>query len=51
MGKVGTNYPGRDYIALVFVFLGIIICPFKKLALSDQAQFTLQLTASLSDLV
>jgi hypothetical protein len=39
---------GLDYIAYVFVFLGIIIIyRLYKLTLSDQAQVTLQLTASL----
>jgi hypothetical protein len=28
MGKAGTNYPGPDYNAHVFVFLGSIICRF-----------------------
>jgi hypothetical protein len=44
--------PGPDYVAYVFLFLcSIIICRLYKLALSDQAQVTLQLTVSLSDLV
>jgi hypothetical protein len=44
--------PGPDNIAYVFVFLGsVIICQVYKLTLSDQAQVTLQLTVSLSDLV
>jgi len=41
-----------DYVVYVFVFLdGIIVFRLYKLALSDQAQFTLQLRVSLFDLV
>jgi hypothetical protein len=44
--------PGPDYVVHVFVFLSsIIICRLYKLTLSDQARITLQLRASLSDLV
>jgi hypothetical protein len=43
--------PGPDYLAYVFVFLGsIIICRFYKLTHLDQAQVTLQLRVSLSDI-
>jgi hypothetical protein len=43
---------GPGYIAYVFVFLGsIIICRRYRLTLSDQAQVTLKLGVSLSDLV
>jgi hypothetical protein len=39
--------PGSDYVAYVFVFIGIIIiCRLYKLTLSDQAQVTLQLRVS-----
>jgi hypothetical protein len=54
LGKAGTNYRGPEFdnVAYVSAFLGsIIICRLYKLALSDQAQVTLQLTVSLSDLV
>jgi hypothetical protein len=43
--------PGADGIAYVFVFPGSIICRRYKLPLSDQAQVTLKLTVSLSDLM
>jgi len=46
-GKSGT-----DCFAYVFVFFdSIIIFPLYKLTLSDQAQFTLQLRVTPSDLV
>ena len=57
----GTNYPGHgdseegpesDYFVHVFIFLGsIIICRLYTLHLSNQAQVTPKLKASLSDLV
>jgi len=51
-GRSGYTLPGPDYVACVFVFPdGIIICRFYKLTLSDQAQVTLQLRVSLSNLV
>jgi hypothetical protein len=44
--------PGPEFVAYVFVFLGsIIICRLYKLTLSDQAQVTLQLRVSRSDLM
>jgi hypothetical protein len=44
--------PGPDCVAYVFVVLGgIIICRLYKLTLPGQAQATLQVTVSLSDLV
>jgi hypothetical protein len=44
--------PGPNYVAYGFIFLdGIIVCPLYKLTLSDQAQVTLQLRVSLSDLL
>jgi hypothetical protein len=52
--ETSTNYRGSgpDYIAYVFIFLGsTIICLLYKLTLSAQDQVTLQLTASLSDIV
>jgi hypothetical protein len=52
--QAGTNYwaPGPENVAILLVFFGIIII-FHGYTLtpSRQAQFTLQLTASLSDLV
>jgi hypothetical protein len=46
------KFPGPDYFAHVFAFLGsIIICRLYKLTLSRQAEVTLQLKVSLSDLV
>jgi hypothetical protein len=43
---------GPHYVAYVFVFLGsIIICQLYKLTLAAQAQVTLQLRVSCSDLV
>jgi len=48
----GYTLPGPDYVAYVFVFSDdIIICRLYKLTLSDQAQVTLQLRVSLSNLV
>ena len=52
----GPDSPERDpdpeYVTHVFVFLGsIIICRLYKLTISDQAQVTVQLRVSLSDLV
>jgi hypothetical protein len=54
--EIGPGSPeeglGSDYVAYVFVFLSsIIIYWMYKLTLSDQAQITLQLTVSFSDLV
>ena len=44
--------PGLRLCCICFIFLGsVIICRLYKLALSDPAQVTLQLTVSLSDLV
>jgi hypothetical protein len=44
--------PGLDYVAFVFVSLGIVIIrPSCKLTLSDQAQITLQIQVSLSDTI
>ena len=44
--------PGASYVSYVFVFLGsIIICLLDKLALSHQAQVTIQHRVSLSNLV
>jgi hypothetical protein len=50
---LGTGGPeGRPTSGYAFVFLGsIIICRVYKLTLSDQAQLTLQLTVTLSDLM
>ena len=43
---------GPNYVAYVFAFLrGTIICVLYKITLSDEAQVTLQLRISLSDLV
>jgi len=53
-GVSGTNFrgPWPDYVACVFVFLGnIITCRLCKLTPLDQAQVTLQLRVSLSDVV
>jgi hypothetical protein len=44
--------PGANYVAYVSVFLrSIIICGPYKLTLPDQAQVTMRLTLSISDLV
>ena len=44
--------PGPKYVTFVFVFVGgIITCQLYKLTLSGHAQFTLQLTVCLSNLV
>jgi hypothetical protein len=44
--------PGPNYVTFVFVFVsGIITCQLYKLTLSSHAQFTLQLTVCLSNLV
>jgi hypothetical protein len=43
--------PGPDNVAYVAFLGSIIVCRLYKLTLSDQAQVTLQLTVSLSDLV
>ena len=49
---LGHSGPGTDCVVYVFVFLnGIIVFRLYKLALSDQAQVTLQLRVSLFDLV
>jgi len=42
---------GPVNVAYVYVFLGSIICRLYKLTPSDQAQVTLQVKVSLSDLV
>jgi hypothetical protein len=44
--------PAPKHVEYVCVFLGsVIICQLYKLALSDQAEVTLQLKVNLSDLV
>jgi hypothetical protein len=50
--RLSGGGPGPDYVAYVVVFLGaIIICRVSKLYLSDQAQVTLHMIASPSDLL
>jgi hypothetical protein len=47
----GRGPLGSSYVSYVFVFLGsIIISRLYKLTISDEAQVTLQLTVSLSEL-
>ena len=45
------NFPGCEYVAYIFVFLGSIICRLYKLNFSEEAQVTLKLGIGLSDLV
>jgi hypothetical protein len=51
-GRARYKLPGPNCVAYVFVFLGsVVICRLYRLTPSDEAQVTLQLRASLSDLV